>query len=90
MKERIPLFGGKLIHHPIYGIGKIIKYEEHFNDLNYLVYFFKAHQDLHDGAAIHGSCKDNHGWWFSKKELQCFFCDDNSLKALIEIRKAKI
>ena len=70
MIQRIRLGGGKLIYHPDYGIGKIIKYKGHSDNLDYLVYFFKAHECLHDGGIEPGSCSDNHGWWFGSDDIK--------------------
>lgn len=52
---------GDYIKDPSYGLGKVIK----LRPGSELVYFFKADDNLHDGAIEPGSCPYNHGWWFS-------------------------
>lgn len=54
------------IKDPSYGLGKVIK----LRPGNGLVYFFKADDNLHDGAIEPGSCPDNHGWWFSSDDIK--------------------
>lgn len=56
---------GTYIKHPVYGIGEVIKIDGTCE----LVYFFKANKDLHDGGCFIGSCKNKHGWWFSRREI---------------------
>ena len=50
---------GDYIKDPFYGLGKVIKFRPGSSEL---VYFFKANENLHDGAIEPGSCPDNHGW----------------------------
>lgn len=57
---------GEYIKDPFYGLGKVIK----FRPGSELVYFFKADDNLHDGAIEPGSCPDNHGWWFSHYDIK--------------------
>lgn len=57
---------GEFIKDPFYGLGKVIK----LRPGSELVYFFKADDNLHDGAIEPGSCPDNHGWWFSHYDIK--------------------
>lgn len=72
---------GDYIKDPFYGLGKVIK----LRPGNELVYFFKANDNLHDGAIEPGSCPDNHGWWFTPDdiEMKCLL----PLTSLIERRQ---
>lgn len=56
---------GTYVKHPVYGVGKVIK----IHDFSELVFFFKANKELHDGGLYSGLCEDNHGWWFSHREI---------------------
>lgn len=58
---------GDYIKDPSYGLGKVIKLIPGSSEL---VYFFKADDNLHDGAIEPGSCPDNHGWWFSSYDIK--------------------
>lgn len=49
---------GDYIKDPSCGLGKVIKLRPGSNEL---VYFFKANDNLHDGAIEPRSCPDNHG-----------------------------
>lgn len=57
---------GDYIKDPSYGLGKVIK----LRPGSELVYFFKADENLHDGAIEPGSCPYNHGWWFSPDDIK--------------------
>lgn len=57
---------GDYIKDPSYGLGKVIKLRLGSE----LVYFFKADDNLHDGAIEPGSCPYNHGWWFSPDDIK--------------------
>ncbi len=54
------------IKHPRYGIGKVIRAKCGIE----LVYFFKADEELHDGAREPGACEDYHGWWFESEDIK--------------------
>lgn len=58
---------GEYIKDPFYGLGKVIKFRPGSSEL---VYFFKANDNLHDGAIEPGSCPDNHGWWFGSDDVK--------------------
>lgn len=74
---------GEYIKDPFYGLGKVIKFRP---DSSELVYFFKANDNLHDGAIEPGSCPDNHGWWFSFDNIKIMKCPP-PLASLIERRQ---
>lgn len=61
---------GDYIKDPSYGLGKVIK----LRSGNELVYFFKANDNLHDGAIEPGSCPNNHGWWFGSDDIKIMKC----------------
>lgn len=61
---------GTYIEDPVYGLGKVIK----LRPGSELVYFFKADDNLHDGAIEPGSCPDNHGWWFGSDDIKGMKC----------------
>lgn len=73
---------GEYIKHPSYGLGKVIK----LRPGNELVYFFKANDNLHDGAIEPRSCPDNHGWWFSSDYIKGMKCI-SPLASLIKRRQ---
>lgn len=73
---------GEYIKDPFYGLGKVIKVRPG----NELVYFFKANDNLHDGAIEPGSCPYNHGWWFSPDDIKGMKCIP-PLVSLIERRQ---
>lgn len=74
---------GDYIKDPFYGLGKVIKFRPGSSEL---VYFFKANDNLHDGAIEPGSCPDNHGWWFSSDDIKGMKCIP-PLASLIERRQ---
>lgn len=74
---------GEYIKDPFYGLGKVIKFRPGSSEL---VYFFKANDNLHDGAIEPGSCPDNHGWWFSSYGIEKMKCLP-PLASLIERRQ---
>ena len=73
---------GEYIKDPFYGLGKVIKVRPG----NELVYFFKANDNLHDGAIEPRSCPDKHGWWFSSDDIKIMKCL-SPLASLIERRQ---
>lgn len=73
---------GDYIKDPSYGLGKVIK----LRPGSELVYFFKADDNLHDGAIEPGSCPYNHGWWFSPDDIKIMKCL-SPLVSLIERRQ---
>ena len=73
---------GTYVKDPFYGLGKVIK----FRPGSELVYFFKANDNLHDGAIEPRSCPDNHGWWFSSDDIKGMKCIP-PLASLIERRQ---
>lgn len=68
---------GDYIKDPFYGLGKVA--------VN-LCTFFKADDNLHDGAIEPGSCPYNHGWWFSPDDIKIMKCLP-PLVSLIERRR---
>ena len=56
---------GDYIKDPFYGLGKVIK----LRPRSELVYFFKANDNLHDGAIEPGSCENHQGWWFNLRDI---------------------
>ena len=61
---------GDYIKDLLYGLGKVIK----LRPGSELVYFFKADDNLHDGAIEPGSCPYNHGWWFRPDDIKRMKC----------------
>lgn len=72
---------GTYVKDPIYGLGKVIK----LRPGSELVYFFKADEELHDGASEPGACEDCHGWWFESESIKNMRI--SHLRFLIEKRR---
>ena len=72
---------GDYVEHSRYGIGKVIRVKCGTE----LVYFFKADEELHDGAIEHGACEDYHGWWFESEGIKNMRI--SHLRFLIEKRR---
>lgn len=72
---------GDYVRHPHFGIGKVIRVKCGTE----LVYFFKADEELHDGAREPGACPDNHGWWFESEGIK--YMRISPLGFLIEKRR---
>lgn len=72
------------IKYSIYGLGKVV-YE---SERSYLVYFFNANPDLHDGVIHSGEhlCEGNHGYWFFKKMIDSYKIN-TPLHSFIERRR---